>query len=293
MNTQRDDSELVRRACAGDRGALAELVETARARMYPTAYAELRHYDDAQDAVGAAILQVCLHLRELRDPTRLHGWMHSIVRNEARRIRRARVPEAPDGVFNIDEEEAPSPALPASLLRLDIERALYRLPWDEARAVALFYLKGESIRQIARRLDRPEGTVKRWLCLGRRQLARELEAYAPLTPALKRELRRVLVHSVGAHPTRVAADPGANRLYVADATGALTILDGSANAVAAHVSVGRGALALAVNPVSNKIYLAHAPVEKDRVTGVLSVIDGRSYEVVARVEVGNTPRAVA
>src|SRR5689334_6700551 len=79
---------LALRACRGDRAAVAELADRVRSRLFALAYAELRHYDDAHDAVAAALLQVCLHVHEVREPQRVVGWMQSIVRNEARRIRR-------------------------------------------------------------------------------------------------------------------------------------------------------------------------------------------------------------
>ena len=58
---------------------------------------------------------------------------------------------------------------PHQMLRLDIERALRQLPREEARAVALYYLAGQPIRDIAVRLSRPEGTIRRWLHQGRRR----------------------------------------------------------------------------------------------------------------------------
>jgi hypothetical protein len=74
-----------------------------------------------------------------------------------------------------------------SVLRLDIEQALLRLPRDHARTIALFYMAGLPIREIARRLARPEGTVKFWLHQGRQQLAQHMEGYAPMmTPQTER-----------------------------------------------------------------------------------------------------------
>jgi RNA polymerase sigma-70 factor (ECF subfamily) len=58
-----------------------------------------------------------------------------------------------------------------TLLRLDIERALRRLPGNQARALRLFYLDDLSIREIAWRLGCAEGTVRIWLHRGRRHLA--------------------------------------------------------------------------------------------------------------------------
>src|SRR6266567_667469 len=83
MDPEPDEIELARRARDGDREALAELVERARLPLFALAYAELRHYQDAEDAVAAALLQICRHVGELRQPERIRAWMQSIVRNEA------------------------------------------------------------------------------------------------------------------------------------------------------------------------------------------------------------------
>jgi DNA-directed RNA polymerase specialized sigma24 family protein len=88
MNPEPDEYALALRARGGDREALAELVEQTRLRLFALAYAELRHYEDAHDAVAAALLQICRHITELREPERVRAWMQSIVRNEARLIRR-------------------------------------------------------------------------------------------------------------------------------------------------------------------------------------------------------------
>jgi CheY-like chemotaxis protein len=104
--------------------------------------------------------------------------MNSIVRNEVRRLRRH--PDA--ALASLEEREPPTGEVEPSVLRLDIERALRRLPRDQARAIALFYLARLPIREIARRVERPEGTIKLWLHLGRKRLATEMEEYAPMTP---------------------------------------------------------------------------------------------------------------
>src|SRR5437867_1839713 len=189
MDHEPDEYELALRARDGDRKALAELVEQTRLRLFALAYAEVRHDEDAQDAVASALLQICLHVGELREPGRARAWMYRITRNEARLILRRRAGavlrlEAEDDDRHAGfQQRAAAPSADASLLRLDIERALRQLPREEARAVALFYLAGLSVRDIAARLGRPEGTIKRWLHGGRRRLAFEMEGYAPMTPS--------------------------------------------------------------------------------------------------------------
>jgi RNA polymerase sigma-70 factor (ECF subfamily) len=176
MDHESDEYELARRARTGDREALSDLVERARLRLFTLAYAELGHYEDAQDAVAAALLRICRHIGELREPQRVRAWMHTVVRNEARRLRH----RTGDPTRLEELEEAPLTGAEASLLRLDIELTLRRLPRDQGRAMSLFYLEGLPLRDIARLTGRPEGTIKRWLHLGRRRLATEMEDYAPM-----------------------------------------------------------------------------------------------------------------
>lgn len=176
-----DEYRLALRARGGDRGALSALVEGTRHRLFALAYAELRHYDDAQDAVADALLQICRHIGALREPERVIPWMQSIVRREAHR--RRRVETVP-----LDSERADPQAedVTGLLLRLDIAQALRQLPGQQARALRLFYLEELSVREIAARLGGPqgavsEGRVRTWLHRGRRQLAAELKGYMPMT----------------------------------------------------------------------------------------------------------------
>src|SRR5207248_8631323 len=126
MEPEPDEYRLSLRAREGDSEALAELVERARLRLFALAYAELRHYEDAQDAVAAAFFQISLHVKELRDPSRVQAWMNSIVRNQAHMLRRGIRPvRVPLEETALQAEET----LP-SLLRLDIERALDQIPQD-------------------------------------------------------------------------------------------------------------------------------------------------------------------
>lgn len=178
MDREPDECELARRARDGDRSALSDLVERVRRRLFALALAELHHYQDAQDAVAAALLRICRHIGELREPENVRAWMSIIVRNEARTRLKRRAWEP----VSLEEWRPPSgDDAPASSLRLDIELALRRLPREQATAIALFYLGRVPLRDIARLTGRPEGTIKRWLHLGRRALAKEMEAYAPMS----------------------------------------------------------------------------------------------------------------
>lgn len=169
-----EEYEWALRARQGDNEALSHLIGRVRVPLFALAFAELRHYADAQDAVAEALLRICRHIYRLKDPHQVRPWMNRIVRNEARRIFQSRKAETVG-----DEARLVAPHAFPSLLRLDVERALKRLPEDHARALALFYLAGLTIGEIARRVDHPEGTIKFWLHRGRHQLARQMKEYAP------------------------------------------------------------------------------------------------------------------
>jgi RNA polymerase sigma factor (sigma-70 family) len=182
MEQTLDEYALALRASNGDSLAVAALVERTRLRLFSIAYSELRHYDDAQDAVAAALLSVCLHIGDLREPSRVIPWMQSIVRREAYRIQRGQ------GTALLSAEWADLKSADANtlILRLDIERALRHLPERQAQAIRLFYLEGRPIREIAQNMGVDtdavsEGQVKVWLHRGRQRLTKHLEGYAPMT----------------------------------------------------------------------------------------------------------------
>jgi RNA polymerase sigma-70 factor (ECF subfamily) len=170
-----DERQLALRARAGDRVALEALVRRFRLWLFAIAYGELRHNDDAHDAVAAALVRICAHIHGLEDAGKLRSWMAAITRNEAHRVSRRSARAAPHLRDASDERWDET-----ATLRADVERALRILPAQEAAAIRAFHLNGDSIHEIALQSGRPQGTVKSWLYQGRRRLAREMEEYAPM-----------------------------------------------------------------------------------------------------------------
>lgn len=165
------------RARLGDQEALSALAERLRVSLFGLAFAELRQYDDAQDVVAATLLQICLHITELREAARMRSWTWEIARNEVRRLTRNRSERGQTEVEWQNLEDTATDQ--AYLLRLDIQLALSKIPATHAEAISLHYLLGHSINEIAERFSCPTGTVKSWLHHARQRLAHEMEAYAP------------------------------------------------------------------------------------------------------------------
>jgi CheY-like chemotaxis protein len=106
--------------------------------------------------------------------------MNSIVRNEVRRLRGRQDGSLLrlDGVSDTPDDRND---MARAVLGVDIERALRRLPENDARSLRLFYLAERSIADLATETGRAPGTIKSWLHSGRKRLAAQMEGYEPMT----------------------------------------------------------------------------------------------------------------
>jgi YVTN family beta-propeller protein len=108
--------------------------------------------------------------------------------------------------------------------------------------------------------------------------------------------------TVGSLPYGVAVNSVTNRIYVANqcgndvycytARGTVTVIDGTNNHVIATVPVGGDPYAVAVNSVTNKIYVVNGcgnDIYCSTYAGTVSVIDGVSNTVTGTVAVGSSP----
>jgi RNA polymerase sigma-70 factor (ECF subfamily) len=179
------DAEIVGAVVRGQRDAFATLVARYERGAWVVARRVLRDDHAAADATQQAFLQAYQRLGNLREPERFGAWLMRIVRREAirearRRTRRLDRPlEDPDG----DPTDVPiAPSGQATALSEDSEvvlAALARLPEHERVAVALRYLDGYSVIEVAEALGRPLNTVTKQLSRAIGRLKRILRGVAP------------------------------------------------------------------------------------------------------------------
>ena len=143
---------------------------------FRVAFAVLRHRQDAEDVAQEAFVKAYRSFRQLRDRDRFRAWLVrmtwrlAIDRQRADRRRETRESE------HVDTVTVTSTAEEVRLRERAAElwRAIDALPEKLRVVVVLAGIEGHDLREVARLLGLPEGTVKSRLFLARRRLKERL-----------------------------------------------------------------------------------------------------------------------
>jgi RNA polymerase sigma-70 factor (ECF subfamily) len=173
------NTELVRRARAGDRDAYDVLVTESIDAMYRLARLILRDYDRASDAVQEALVRCWRDLPQLRDAERFDAWSRRIlvraINDEARKRRR----EPLQLVVVPVAVQADSSAAIAD--RDEIARVFARLSVEHRTVVVLHHYLGMTADEAASTIGIPVGTAKSRLHYAIEALRAALDADARTT----------------------------------------------------------------------------------------------------------------
>lgn len=184
-----DQQGIVERAKRGDHDAFAVLVDIAIARLDAAARLILRDRELARDAVQEALIRAWRDLPGLRDPGRFEAWLYRLTVHAcldlARRRRRRPIeveisplhtPAAPDVAGSLADREL-------------IDDALRGLEPGHRAVVALHYLLGMPLPEVAASLAIPLGTAKSRLHYALAAMRITVTAEPELTQARVREGR--------------------------------------------------------------------------------------------------------
>ena len=155
-----DQRELIERARRGDHDAFAALVDGALRRLDAAARLILRDPDLAQDAVQDSLIRAWRDLPGLRDPDRFDAWLHRLTVNaclDLLRRRRRRPIEVELSPIDSMKMQDHSTAFDQREL---LDAALRRLDPGHRAVVALHYLLGMPLQEVAVSLGIPYGTAK-------------------------------------------------------------------------------------------------------------------------------------
>jgi RNA polymerase sigma-70 factor (ECF subfamily) len=189
------EKSLIDRALRGNQSAFEILYRTYQPPIYRTILPRTSNQDEAEDLVQVTFMRAFQGLRHFRGDAAFLTWLTRIAINvchshrQLRWVRQAWMEETGDETDTVAEAAAwrrsalPNLETPEDFVcrkeRSDMVKQRIRemrLPYRDA--MWLRYVKDQSYAEITRELDVPMGTLKAWLCRGRRQLQSELEELA-------------------------------------------------------------------------------------------------------------------
>ena len=143
-------------------------------RLHVVAYRLLGNRADAEDAVQRALLK-CFAARASYSPQwAVSTWLYRVLTNvciDEMRRRRSTV-----AALRTAAQSTPRDVSPRVGERLDVERALARVPREARMLLALHYVNGLSSAELARIRGISINTVKSQLARGKAIMRRALEA---------------------------------------------------------------------------------------------------------------------
>lgn len=159
------DLELVRRCKQGDARAFEELYRAHSARLYSLLLRMVGAAEDAEDLLQDVFLQAHRKLDSFRGESSLGTWLYRLAVNQCldylrgRQSKMTRITESFEDEA-VQEPASPAPAIPAAISRVDLERAIARLPEGCRLAFVLHDVEGFAHHEVAGLLGISEGTSK-------------------------------------------------------------------------------------------------------------------------------------
>jgi RNA polymerase sigma factor (sigma-70 family) len=159
------EAELISGCLLNDRIAQRLLYDRYKIAMYTLAYRITGDFDDANDVLQDAFLEVFRHLDQFRSESSLGAWIKKIVVRKSTKKKRIVIWQNPDEstgeIINWGEDE---------INVAHLEAAILLLPDGFRTIFILAEVEGYSHREIAAMLEISEGTSKSQLFHAKRKL---------------------------------------------------------------------------------------------------------------------------
>ena len=175
---QRSDQKLVQQVLDGDPSAFAVLARRYAQPLTALIRREVADRHHREDVFQETLLHAWRSLGHLRDRSKTKAWLVSIARNRCRDFQKsAKRREKPTEDRTLETYvNRTGRAVRGGQEAGQTAQAVRRVSLTQRQTAELFYVEGLTIAQIARRLGRPEGTIKSRLFHARSALRRSLGA---------------------------------------------------------------------------------------------------------------------
>lgn len=153
------DEFLIARCQSGDRVALQALITKWQPAFLRYATVMTRDPDLAADVLQDAWIKIIRSMPTLRDPLRFPAWAYRIINNRCLDLLRQQKPQDKN-----PKDAAEQPAEKSSIHELEEREQVWwilaQLTPEHRSVLALHYLQGFEVKEIAGIVRKPQGTVK-------------------------------------------------------------------------------------------------------------------------------------
>jgi RNA polymerase sigma-70 factor (ECF subfamily) len=170
-----EESELVRKALAGDERAFRKVLESHYTLIYSVVRGVAGQHGETDDIVQEVFIKIFRALGDFRGDSRLSTWIYRIARNEALNAierRRPQVIPIDDCEELPDAGESPEASHRRRIGRERLERLMDRLEEKQRVAIELRYIGDKTYEEIAEIMGIPLGTVKTYIYRAKLSLKR-------------------------------------------------------------------------------------------------------------------------
>lgn len=183
------ETELVRRAQAGDFDAFTELVNAHKAKIYALAKKLSGNTEDAEDIVQETLLKAIDKIDQFRLEASFGTWLYTIALNQARAMyaRRKQTDLRPIDDYLPSKSGSDRPTThalydwrdPASEMEADelrrvMDSLIAELPYKYREAFVLRYVEELSVKEVAQAINESEAATKSRILRARLALREQL-----------------------------------------------------------------------------------------------------------------------
>jgi len=154
------------------RKAFELLLDQYETKVFRMAVMILQNPSRAEEVTQDIFLKIWRALPAYDGRAAASTWLYSIARNTCLTAVRSEAYRRTSPLGDVPEPYASG----SGSLRIELEQCLSRLPDTQREVIVLYYLEEQSIEEVGRILDLPEGTVKSHLHRARRALGEMMES---------------------------------------------------------------------------------------------------------------------
>lgn len=164
---------MVKKAIKGNEDAFEQLIKQESDKLYRTAYLYVRNKEDALDVLQETVCKAFVGIHKLKEPKYFSTWLVKILIRTAYGVIQKKKKTVLSGealIYSLIENTSPSPEED-----LDLTNAISTLDQNYQTVIILFYFHDLSIKTIAEKMQKPEGTIKTYLHRAKAELKGLLE----------------------------------------------------------------------------------------------------------------------